>query len=418
MNDIQPPRRPERRASPLVSPSMNPTTPMVPRTQEVRPQVQVSPQDTQTDVLSGVSLQTPPPQKQQKASRGGKRWLYAVLGLLVALLLSVAAGFYWYQKQLDPVDTTNKATERILIKSGMGPSAIATLLEEKKLIRDAGVFNWYVRLQNTENALQAGTFSLSQSMSVPEIVSHLKSGKTDTMTITFYPGATLRDTTSTPESKKTDVATMLRRAGYSDAEIDAAFTKQYNHPLLASKPASADLEGYVYGETYEFASSSTVEQILTRTFDEMYKVIKDNDLEAAYERQGLTLYKGITLASIVQREVPTAGDQAAVARVFYNRINAGMNLGSDVTYQYIADKTGQQRDPGLQSPYNTRITTGLTPGPIAAPGKSALLAVAKPAESDYLFFLSGDDDKTYFGTTQTEHERNIVEHCQQKCQIL
>lgn len=413
MNDIQPPRRPQGRTSPLTSPV---GAPIQPRTQQIHPQA--TPPSTRPDVLSGVSLHSLPSSEEPKKVRGKKRWFYVVTSLLIALVLCAAAAFFWYQKQLDPVNITNKATERVVIQSGMGPGAIATLLENKKLIRDAGAFNWYVRLQNTENTLQAGTFSLSQSMSVSEIVTHLKSGKTDTMTITFYPGATLRDTTSTPEAKKTDVATMLKRAGYNDQEIDAAFMKQYDHPLLASKPASADLEGYVYGETYEFASSSTVEQILTRTFDEMYKVIKDNNLEEAFERQGLTLYKGITLASIVQREVPTANDQAAVARVFLNRITAGMNLGSDVTYQYIADKTGVARDPGLQSPYNTRIVTGLTPGPIAAPGKSALLAVANPADNDYLFFLSGDDDKTYFGKTQAEHEQNISSHCQQKCLIL
>lgn len=370
------------------------------------------------DALRLVDLQSAQVPSNDKKPKRKKWFLYIILVILLTALIVGGFIYSWYQNGLQPVDASNKTTERIVVKAGMGPSAIATLLEEKKLIKDSNVFDWYVRFGKTQNALQAGTFSLSQSMSLPEIVGHLKSGKTDTMTITFYPGATLRDTTSTPDAKKTDVASMLRRAGYDEAEIAAAFSKQYSHPLLASKPLSADLEGYVYGETYEFSSSSTVEQILTRTFDEMYKVIKDNNLESAFEAQGLTLHKGIILASIIQREVPTASDQAAIARVFYNRINIGMNLGSDVTYQYIADKTGVQRDPGLQSPYNTRIHTGLTPGPIAAPGKSALLAVAYPATNDYLFFLSGDDDKTYFGTSQTEHEQNIVNHCQKKCQIL
>src|SRR5690606_28861198 len=124
------------------------------------------------------------------------------------------------------------------------------------------------------------------------------------------------------------------------------------------------------------------------------------------------------LASIIQREVPTAGDQKQVAGVFYNRIKAGMTLGSDVTYQYIADKTGVPRDPSLDSPYNTRRYKGLTPGPIASQGQSALQSDAVLATNDYLFFLSSDDDKTYFGRTDAEHDRNIAQHCQKKCQIL
>ena len=95
-----------------------------------------------------------------------------------------------------------------------------------------------------------------------------------------------------------------------------------------------------------------------------------------------------------------------------------MPLGSDVTYQYIAEKTGQPRDPNLDSPYNTRKVTGLTPGPISSPSQAALDAVATPASGDYLYFLAGDDDKMYFARTNEEHEQNIQKHCQKKCQIL
>lgn len=90
-------------------------------------------------------------------------------------------------------------------------------------------------------------------------------------------------------------------------------------------------------------------------------------------------------------------------------------LGSDVTYHYVADKLGVERNYLLDSPYNTRINTGLPPGPIAVPGLSALNAVADPQKTDYLFFLSGYDDVTYFGKTEADHNNNIRNHCQQKC---
>ena len=93
-----------------------------------------------------------------------------------------------------------------------------------------------------------------------------------------------------------------------------------------------------------------------------------------------------------------------------------MNLGSDVTYQYAADKLGVARDTQLDSPYNTRVHKGLPPGPIATPGLSALNAVANPAQTDYLFFLSGDDNVTYFAKTDAEHIANAKAHCRQKCQ--
>jgi UPF0755 protein len=138
---------------------------------------------------------------------------------------------------------------------------------------------------------------------------------------------------------------------------------------------------------------------------------------AKFKTRGLTLYQGITLASIVQRE-SGGGDEAQIASVFYNRLRIDMVLGSDVTYQYAADKAGVPRDVNLDSPYNTRRYPGLPPGPIAAPGLRALLGVANPAQTDYLYFLSGDDDVTYYGTTLAEHEKNIADHCKEKCQIL
>jgi UPF0755 protein len=93
-------------------------------------------------------------------------------------------------------------------------------------------------------------------------------------------------------------------------------------------------------------------------------------------------------------------------------------MGSDVTYQYVADKLGVARDPNLDSPYNTRRFDGLPPGPISSPGLTALKAVAAPANTDYLFFLSGDDDVTYFARNDAEHQANITNHCAVKCSSL
>lgn len=340
--------------------------------------------------------------------RSRRRMITLIVAGVVAVFAILATGTYmWYQLQLKPVDSTNKRDTRVTITSGTGPSDIGVLLKQKDLIRSQAGFYWYLRLNGGSGKLQAGVYVLSKNMSLPTIVEHLTSGKVDTLSITFLPGATVA------EDK-----TVLRKAGFKSDAIDAAFAKSYDNPLFATKPASADLEGYVYGETYDFSADVTVEQILMRTFDEMYGVIKQEHLVEAYKKQGLTLYQGITLASIVQREVNGESDQKVVAGIFLNRLKKDINLGSDVTYQYIADKTGQPRNPTLDSPYNTRKYKGLPPGPISSPGQSALIAVGSPTKSGYLFFLSGDDGKTYYGHTQAEHEANIKQHCQKKCQIL
>ncbi|MBC7564616.1 endolytic transglycosylase MltG [Candidatus Saccharibacteria bacterium] len=352
------------------------------------------------NTASGLQLEIKPSKKPKKII------LFAGLGLVVLIIASLLGGVIWYQTQLRPADSSSEALRKITIESGTGPKAIAKQLKEDGVIRNEEAFSLYTRISRTQNKLQAGTYRLSPSESTQEIVKHLVDGTVDTFSIRFLPGSTLAENRS-----------VLIKAGYSAKELDAALLGSYSSSLFEGKPSGSDLEGYIYGETYNFSSNATVEDILNRTFAQYDQVIKENDLVAKFKAQGLTLYQGITLASIVQREA-IGGDEADIAQVFYNRLANGTMLGSDVTYQYAADKMGVPRDTNLDSPYNTRRYTGLPPGPISAPGKAALIGTANPSGHNYLFFLSGDDDKTYFSTDLAGHEANIKAHCQVKCSIL
>jgi UPF0755 protein len=343
-----------------------------------------------------------------KPPRKKRSWLKWGLGTAIALLVVVIAlGVYaysWYQGQLAPVSTDTTKHVRVLIKSGTAPTAIADQLQDAGAIRSSLAFTLYTKFSGTENKLKAGAYNLQPSLSTPALVDHLVDGKQDTFNVTFLPGDTLAS------DRKA-----LIGVGFTAAEVDAALSKTYDRPLFATKPTGADLEGYIFGETIQFDSSATVETILERFFEEYEAVLTENDLVAGFQKQGLTLYEGITLASIVQRESSNPDSQKQIARVFLNRMAIGMTLGSDVTYQYAAKKLGVAPNPGLESPYNTRIHAGLPPGPIASPGKSALLAVANPASNDYLFFLAGDDNVMHYAKTDAEHQRNIVQYCQKKC---
>lgn len=352
------------------------------------------------------------PELPKKRSSWGKRLLIAGILLGVVAVLILGAAYAWYQQQLAPASTDTEERIRVTIESGTTPTQIANQLQVRGVIKSEQAFLIYTKLTGLQDSLKAGSYNLQPSTSTQAIVEHLVSGKQDTYRITFLPGDTLAN-----NRKK------LIAVGFGEQEVDAALNKRYDRLLFSDKPVGADLEGYIYGDTYEFDESTSVEGVLSRTFDEFESAIRENDLVNGLKKQGLNLYQGITLASIVQREVTSPNpnvandDQKQVARVFLNRKAAGMTLGSDVTYQYIADKTGMTRDPTLDSPYNTRRYPGLPPGPIAAPGLGAVLAVANPGVNDYLFFLSGDDDVTYFGKTDAEHQRNIVNHCQKKCLI-
>lgn len=424
-NDIVP-RRPSSRP-PVAVPPRYPQqhTPV-----DVRQNPQQSPVAVPENVTPPVAEELPVvsvaqlPQRvvdTSKPSRSKyKKWIF---GGIAAIILGCAALVAWYQFSLRPVASGDVARVIVEIKSGSSPSQIAMLLEEKNVIRSAHAFDIYTRLNDSRNKLQAGTFSLSPTESTKQIVGHLIAGSSEEFEVTFYPGATL-DIPSSSSDATPSHRQVLQKLGFSDSEITEAFDASYlaEYPLLfGDKPASADLEGYIYGETYRIASGSTVKQILMRTFDELESKIKSKDIVEAYKKHDLTLYEGITLASIIQREVLSStgatpsDDQRQVAQVFHGRLNSGMQLGSDPTFQYAAKKLGVAPVSTLDSPYNTRIKTGLPPGPISSPSLTALLAVASPADGDYVYFVAGDDGVTHFARTLEEHESNVSRYCTVEC---
>lgn len=221
-----------------------------------------------------------------------------------------------------------------------------------------------------------------------------------------------------------DVKKHLIEAGYSAEEVEAAFNATYDYDFLADRPAGASLEGYLYGETIEFYKTATVTEIINTFLKEMGRIISENDLVNRYSAKGLSLYQGITLASVVQKEAKEA-DMPTVAQVFLTRLNYGIPLGSDVTVSYALDlidpNRGDHQDnqAALQvdSCYNTRKNGGLPCGPISNPGLSALLAVAEPSDTSYLYFLTGDDGVMYYSYTEAEHNSNAARHCQALCSV-
>lgn len=319
----------------------------------------------------------------------------------ITLLL---AGYGWYVAQLRPVTTDTGKHIRVKIETGSSPSKIAAILQESGVIRSSFAFSIYIKISGNENKLKAGAYDLRPSLTTQKIVEHIAEGKDDSFDVTFIPGETLAN------NRKA-----LLSLGYSESEIDQAFNAQYKRALFINKPISADLEGYFYGETIRFAVDASVTNILNRFFDEYEDFIQKNNLVEGLKKQDLNLFEGITLASIVQKETSNPDTQRQVARVFFNRMKIGMNLGSDVTYQYAAKRMGVRPDPRLNSLYNTRIHTGLPPGPIATPSKSALLAVASPADNDYLFFLAGDDNLMHYAKTDEQHNQNVANYCKIKC---
>ena len=369
----------------------------------------------------------------KKAAKGAKKNMklpkkiaIICLTLLLVLCISGFVAYSWYDSNLRAVydgpectaDSTDEGCQFIKfnIKENETVDQIANNLSNAKLIRHPLVFKIYVKLSGSAEQLKVGEYDFRPTMSIPEIVKDMVEGvaSTNVFNFTILPGDTI-----------TSIKDKLAKQGYTSDEIEAAFNKKYDLPVLQDKPEGVSLEGYLFGETYQFYNGESVENILTRAMTELWHVVESNDLINAYSAQGLNLHEGIVLASIVQKEAKT-DDQAQVAQVFYKRLRLGVALGSDVTATYAADLldparrvyTDNAKILAIDSPYNTRRHSGLPPGAISNPGVSALLAVAHPAEGSYMYFLTGDDGKMYYSYTESEHQQNIRDHCRELCNVL
>jgi UPF0755 protein len=137
------------------------------------------------------------------------------------------------------------------------------------------------------------------------------------------------------------------------------------------------------------------------------------ELRQAAAARNLTVRKAVTLASIVEKETARAAERPLVAAVYTTRLRVGMPLQCDPTVIYALTKAGRyagnihKEDLSVDSPYNTYRYPGLPPGPIASPGRASLEAAVRPADADYLYFVSRNDGSHEFARTLDEHNRNV-----------
>ena len=392
----------------------------------------------------------------KSAEKPMKKVKHILLLLFILLFLAglFGGGYYWYSLQpvssancrFDSAKAASESNEKesnsvceyqtIEISAGESVKQIANNLKQAGLIRNPLAFELYARINNLHAKLKTGKYSFRKTMSARAIAKQLVNGvvSSDVFNLTILPGTSLLGDKG---KSQTGIIHQFRTLGYSGEEINQALTKHYDNPILKGLyadennlsepdiPAKLALEGYLYGETYQFYNHEKLENVIMTILNQFNDVVVSNQLEEKFKARGFTLRQGITLASIIQKEAHTE-DMPGVSMVFQNRLKRGITLGSDVTATYAADITGIDRTNAtnadilaVNSLYNTRKYPGLPPGPIAVPSKAALLAVAEPdtSKAAMLYFLTGDDGLMYYSSTDAEHNQKIRDHCQKLCKV-
>ena len=323
-------------------------------------------------------------------------WLGMSLILLTfILIIAVVVVRYQYEQGLKPVSSSSQ-TILVTIPKGSSLTQIANILKTNNLIRSTMVFKEYVDSQNLRASLEAGTYALSPNQDVKSIVSILTHGKVASKLVTIIPGESLVQTKNT-----------LINNGFTPSSVDSSMNVSLysDMPVLTYVPKGQGLDGLIFPDSYQKINSTDPSTIVREALNEMGNAITP-EYQASYAKQGLSVYQAITLASIIEREVPDYANQQQVAQVFVSRLNQNMPLESNVTAFYAKSVNNQA--------YNTYNQPGLPPSPLCNVDAQVLKALANPINSSYLYFVTGSDGKTRFAHNLDEHNANIAQYGQAK----
>jgi UPF0755 protein len=296
----------------------------------------------------------------------------------------------------------------LAVAPGETAGDVATRLEEEGVVRNAALLRAYLRYRGLDVGIKAGDYALRGSMSIRQLAETLQTALPDQNGLTI------------PEGWRAEqIAESLPADGlaFSPADfLSAASSPPEGLSFSDELPEGVLLEGFLFPDTYSLSPTTTASEFVRLMLEDFDDRVT-SEIRQGFASQGLSLYQGVTLASIVEREAIVPDERPLIASVFLNRLGAGMNLDADPTVQYALGRQADgswwkapldAADLEFDSPYNTYIYPGLPPGPISNPGLDALRAAAFPAETDYLYFRALCDGSGLhaFASTFEEHLQN------------
>ena len=400
---------------------------------ETPAQEPVAPVETANDLPRRSRKESVKPTKKKKKSRL-KGFFVTLFVLLVLLGVGGFFGYQYVESALQPVDASSKEYITVQIPEGANTQEIGETLEKSGLVKHGLVFSLYAKYKNYSD-LKSGYYNLQKSMSTDDIIKELQKGGTPQpqevalANLTIPEGYTLDQIAQTVGQLQGDFKEPLTADAFLAKVQDETFISQLvaKYPtLLESLPTKESgvryrLEGYLFPATYSIKESTTVESLI----DEMVAAM-DKNLSthyAAIKEKNLTVNELLTIASLVEKEGSKTEDRKQIAGVFYNRLNIGMPLQSNIAILYAEGKLGKNIsladdaaiDTSINSPYNVYLNLGLMPGPVDSPSLDAIEASINQTKSENLYFVANvQDGKVYYATTREEHDRNVEEHVNSK----
>lgn len=312
---------------------------------------------------------------------------FSIVIILAAVLFITLS--LWWNNGLSAVNLKDKSQKFFVIPKGTAIRTVGNELKTQGLIKDPVVFFIYIKLNNLDHDIQAGSYRLSSAMNLSQIMDTLGHGTVD-IWVTIPEGL-----------RAEEIAAILKSS------------------IPTYKPEWVDKltqeEGYLFPDTYLIPKDADIESIISLLENNFYKKVETTGLT----KSSPNLNKTIIMASLVEREAKFAEDRPNVASVIKNRLSIGMALQIDATVQYVvgynavtkkwwnAPESGQLK---ISSPYNTYINTGLPPAPICNPGLSAIQAVVHNNDTDFIYYVNDSKGKLHFAKNLSDHNKNIQKY--------
>lgn len=318
-----------------------------------------------------------------------------VTGLIIAAII-IAAVLVW--EIFVPASFTEQEVILYNAQKGVGQADIAKDLKAEGVIKNSFFFQLAAFISGSAGRLQAGIYDISPNMSIAAIIQKLASGDIAKKKVVILEGWDTGDITKYTETKKLYAAKDFNEAAKKD------FTADF--PFLKNRPKGASLEGYIFPDTYVIPIETNAEDFIKISLANFNKRLTP-ELRTAIAKQHKTIFQIVTMASILEKEVPSLQDKKIVAGILWKRIENGMPLQVDSTINYITGKNDSRaltKDLKINSLYNTYKYLGLPAGPISNPGMDSILAAIYPTKSAYWFYLSAD------GTGKTVYSRTFADH--------
>ena len=295
------------------------------------------------------------------------------------------------------------------VPPGSGADAIAAQLFARGVLDETGRFRTLLAYTGVGPQLRAGRYEFEASTPAAEVIRKMRQGETREIVLIVPEGLRVEE-----------VGELVVGLGIATtAEWEAALARPRWEPIVRTRPSGADLTGYLFPANYPLSEDESAVSILQAMIDALDEALTPA-VRSQIEASGMTVHEVLTLASIVEREALLDEERPIIASVFLNRLESGIALYADPTVQFAITVGAEERpadgwwkreltldDLAIDSPYNTYLVAGLPPGPIANPGLDSILAVLRPDDTPYLYFMAKGDGSHAFAETLAEHEANV-----------